>query len=463
MQYLVLPPFIFGFLLTVFPRWMNQPPLVALALPARRRRIARRPGADARRDCSVPRRSCTPVRCSRSWRVAARPCASCRGSFGATRQNLARPLVRRRARRRFRRPGAYAAYLHVHDARLMFVAIKLGTFGLLLPIFVTVAHRMFPFFARGVVIGHAGWSPLPWLGAFWALVAIHLGLELRHAYAWLWLPDGALAALTGCLAVAQLAARRDAAAVARPVLVLCLAADRDRAVRGASRVVRGDRQLRAGPRARARVVHRLLRQPAGRDGHARDARPFRPAARARSARRIRVRRDPDASRCCVSRRSCVPAHPCCRRWPLRAGCWRSRRGRCAPRASICSRAPTASRVEAVLPFYAQIKTIHVAAVLLSGALFLTRGLLVLGGRSRLAMCGACSIRHLRYRYGAADRRADARRRSCLARRSPTTGCRSSSRLLVVYVVLGTLRAARARQRRGDAASALWPRSPSTRP
>ena len=27
MQYLVLPPFIFGFLLTVFPRWMNQPAL----------------------------------------------------------------------------------------------------------------------------------------------------------------------------------------------------------------------------------------------------------------------------------------------------------------------------------------------------------------------------------------------------------------------------------------------------
>src|SRR5436190_5849752 len=27
MQYQVLPPFIFGFLLTVFPRWMNQPPL----------------------------------------------------------------------------------------------------------------------------------------------------------------------------------------------------------------------------------------------------------------------------------------------------------------------------------------------------------------------------------------------------------------------------------------------------
>ena len=78
----------------------------------------------------------------------------------------------------------------------MFFAIKLGSFGLLLPVFVTVAHRMFPFFARGAVRRSRRLGPLPWLAAFWALVAIHLGLELRHAYAWLWLPDGALAALT---------------------------------------------------------------------------------------------------------------------------------------------------------------------------------------------------------------------------------------------------------------------------
>ena len=79
----------------------------------------------------------------------------------------------------------------------MFVAIKLGTFGLLLPIFVTVAHRMFPFFAGAVVIGHAGWRPLPWLAAFWGLALVHLLVESRHGYAWLWLPDLGLAVLTG--------------------------------------------------------------------------------------------------------------------------------------------------------------------------------------------------------------------------------------------------------------------------
>ena len=91
----------------------------------------------------------------------------------------------------------YAAYLQFHDARLMLVAIKLGTFGLLLPIFVTVAHRMFPFFAAIVVAGHAGWRPLPWLAAFWVLALSHLSLESSHAYAWLWLPDVGLSGLTG--------------------------------------------------------------------------------------------------------------------------------------------------------------------------------------------------------------------------------------------------------------------------
>ena len=37
--------------------------------------------------------------------------------------------------------------------------------------------------------------------------------------------------------------------------------------------------------------------------------------------------------------------------------------------------------------YAQIRTVHIAAVVLSGALFLLRGLLVLTGRSRIAMWG----------------------------------------------------------------------------
>jgi len=41
----------------------------------------------------------------------------------------------------------------------------------------------------------------------------------------------------------------------------------------------------------------------------------------------------------------------------------------------------------MLAFYPQIKAVHVAAVLLSGVLFIARGLLVQAGRQRWAMCG----------------------------------------------------------------------------
>jgi uncharacterized protein involved in response to NO len=77
-----------------------------------------------------------------------------------------------------------------------FASIKLGGFGLLLPVYVTVAHRMFPFFAGNVVPGYVPWRSLPWLGVVWALLMLHLALELMHAYAWLWLADVPLLVLT---------------------------------------------------------------------------------------------------------------------------------------------------------------------------------------------------------------------------------------------------------------------------
>ena len=89
----------------------------------------------------------------------------------------------------------YAVYLHTGNARLMFAAIKIGSFGLLLPVYFTVAHRMFPFFAGNTVAGYKPWRPIWVLAAFWPLVLAHLALELIHGYGWLWLPDAALFAL----------------------------------------------------------------------------------------------------------------------------------------------------------------------------------------------------------------------------------------------------------------------------
>jgi uncharacterized protein involved in response to NO len=93
--------------------------------------------------------------------------------------------------------SAFTAFLFGAPATLVPAAIKVGTFALLLPIFVTVAHRMFPFFSSSVVAGYVAWRPLGWLAAFWVLVLLHLGLELAHAQPWLWLVDLPLFAMTG--------------------------------------------------------------------------------------------------------------------------------------------------------------------------------------------------------------------------------------------------------------------------
>jgi uncharacterized protein involved in response to NO len=90
---------------------------------------------------------------------------------------------------------AWGGFLLGGDARLAFASIKLGTFGLLLPVYFSVAHRMFPFFAGNVVPGYVAWRPLWMLGAVIALCMAHLGLELSHAYPWLWLADLPLFAL----------------------------------------------------------------------------------------------------------------------------------------------------------------------------------------------------------------------------------------------------------------------------
>jgi uncharacterized protein involved in response to NO len=67
----------------------------------------------------------------------------------------------------------------------------------LLLVFFTVAHRMFPFFAAGVVVGYQAWRPLWLLAAVWCAVGLHLALALAGCFEWLWIADGALVGLTG--------------------------------------------------------------------------------------------------------------------------------------------------------------------------------------------------------------------------------------------------------------------------
>jgi uncharacterized protein involved in response to NO len=196
MQYQVLAPFIFGFSLTVFPRWMGLPDL------SRRHYLPVGVGLFGGQ-LSTLAGAVGPavllhigaVLTLAGWttglffllrllwqdRSGNRHALSCAMALSL---GLAGLLL-------------YAIFLHVQDGRLIFAAIKLGSFGLLLPVYFTVAHRMFPFFAGNVVAGYRPWRPLWVLAAFWPLILLHLGLELAHGYAWLWLADVPLLLLAG--------------------------------------------------------------------------------------------------------------------------------------------------------------------------------------------------------------------------------------------------------------------------
>ncbi len=200
MQYQVLPPFVFGFLLTVFPRWMNQKPL------QKRHYVPVGIGLFGGQALTLIGLLAHPKflhlgivltilgwawglflllrlvwnEKGRTWHAVSAACALTMGLIG---------LV------------SFAIYLHRPEVPLLaFVAIKFGGFGLLLPLFFTVNHRLIPFFAANAIPGYKPWRPMPLLAAVWLLTLGHLALELLHAYAWLWVVDVPFAAMTAWIA-----------------------------------------------------------------------------------------------------------------------------------------------------------------------------------------------------------------------------------------------------------------------
>src|SRR3546814_3294304 len=90
----------------------------------------------------------------------------------------------------------FAAWLHAQAHLLwVFAAIKIAIFGFALPVYLTVCHRMLPFFASVVIADYRVWRPLWLLAAWWLLVFAHLLLELMHGYSLLWIADLPMALL----------------------------------------------------------------------------------------------------------------------------------------------------------------------------------------------------------------------------------------------------------------------------
>jgi len=194
----VLPSFIFGFLLTVFPKWIGQPEI------ARWRYLPVGLGMFGGQLVTLfgalgwgPGIGVGLLLTLAGWiagLVALGPLLwrdtssnwHARSCFAALLLGLLGLL-------------AWAAFVLGASPLWLFASIKIGSFGLLLPVYVTVAHRMFPFFAGSVVPGYQPWRPLWLLATFWALAMLHLGLELIHADAWLWIADAPLLALTAMM------------------------------------------------------------------------------------------------------------------------------------------------------------------------------------------------------------------------------------------------------------------------
>lgn len=194
MQYQMLPSFIFGFLLTVFPRWMGLPEVdrwrfVPVGLGVFGGQVATLLGTLGWQAGIVVGLLMTLAGWSavlaalgpmlwreqgRTWHARACFAALCIGYSGLL---------------------AWTAFVFGASPLWAFASIKIASFGMLLPVYFAVAHRMFPFFAGSAVPGYRLWRPMWPLALALLLCMAHLALELLHAYGWLWTVDLPLAAL----------------------------------------------------------------------------------------------------------------------------------------------------------------------------------------------------------------------------------------------------------------------------
>ncbi|WP_219895078.1 NnrS family protein [Aquisediminimonas profunda] len=203
MLYLLLPPFFFGFLLTVFPRWMGYADLVVrqYAPIGIAFLIASALAWIGLFASALPILIAAFVLAALGWIVT-----------------LWQLFALIRAERRDGKGPTWHAwsvfaalvlglgglvllllFLIGHDSRLVQAANLIGTFGLLVPVFTTVAHRMIPFFAGNVIKGYVHWRPFWVLLALWILLITHLALELFGLKNWLWVSALGLAGLTGLM------------------------------------------------------------------------------------------------------------------------------------------------------------------------------------------------------------------------------------------------------------------------
>ncbi len=184
----MLPMFFFGFLLTVFPRWLDRPALT--------------------------RRAYVPVfaGCFGGYLVAHAGLLGVHALFvGGLLLMLAGHAIAfgvllhvllasgRRDMHAWSASLALAiglagqvlfiAFTLGAPATLGPIAIELGVIGLLLPVYFSVSHRMIPFFSANAVPGYRVVRPAWSLPLMWLLLTLHMACTLAGALRWRWLAD----------------------------------------------------------------------------------------------------------------------------------------------------------------------------------------------------------------------------------------------------------------------------------
>ena len=192
MLYLVLPPFMYGFLLTVFPRWMPAP------APSRNAMLAAFGLLNAGNGLMLLGLAGVPAMLLSGWILAAM-------AMGVVTSVLVVGLAR--ADRRVSHAFAVvtglsagllgmalmASMLASGDYSGWPLARGLGLYGFLVLVYFGVCHRMIPFFSSRVVPGYATWRP-DWLLYLFLGVALGRGM-LEAAPRWAWVASLPLAAI----------------------------------------------------------------------------------------------------------------------------------------------------------------------------------------------------------------------------------------------------------------------------
>lgn len=217
LPYLVFAPFIFGFLFTVFPRWMAVPafnrwhylPVSGSLLLAQLLWLLGSLGSPLLLHLGV-------LLALAGW------CTGLLLLGDRLRQDNAATWHARSVYLALLLGGggllAVLAFQLSADPEWLRLASKLGIFGLLLPVYFTVAHRMFPFFAQAALPGYRPWRPLWLLVAMWPLMLLHLLFEWAGLVSWSWLVDLPLA-LLGLLALWRWWPRQPAPALLRVLFI----------------------------------------------------------------------------------------------------------------------------------------------------------------------------------------------------------------------------------------------------